>query len=405
MNNVIDKTLKHDLCIGCGVCANVCPNYAIDIQYSKFKEYIPVLDKKKCTNCGLCVSFCPNTSGTMKNEAKKIGLSFPSVTYGIRDSQHYVSWNYNDEERLKSASGGVITKFAKHLLNHGYIHGVIHAERILAKRGENHYQACISTTEDEISKRASSIYAPVCFDKIFKELEKQKTYLFIAPPCIIRAVKKLFNENPKFKDIKLITLALICSHNVNGQYTDYLADLNNLAKNVPYYINLRNKDNIKDANNFNSHYYDEKEDFLKLNRHKSGYTKTWRGYYFAMNCCNYCSDFWGYEADISVKDAWGRWADEDALGKSIVIIRNEFVDKLFKNSGLKTENLPYEELKYHQDITSIYKQKEAFDKNFKNIFSFKNRKNGLLKNVFISKLTKFLYNYLGFELTKKIMKD
>lgn len=402
---VFQTTLKHDLCIGCGICKVVCPNSAIRIELNKFKEFVPILDKKQCINCGICVNFCPHTKETMQSEAKKIGLSHPAITFGIRDSYHYISWNNNNEERIKSASGGVVTKFAKYLLKNGYINGVIHAQKLLAKYGENHYEACISRTEEEIEDRASSFYAPICFEDVLKQLEENKTYLFVSTPCIIRAVKKLFKENKKYQNIKLITLALICSHNVNGQYTDYLADLNGLPTNKPYYTNLRNKDNIADANNFNTHYYDTEKDFLKLNRHQSGFTKTWRGYYFAMNCCNYCSDFWGYEADISVKDAWGRWSVEDPLGKSIVIIRSKSLDEIYKKSGVAIEDLSYEELKFHQEISSIYKQKEAFAKNIKSLFSYENRKNGLLKNVFVSRITKYLYKYFGFIITKYIMRD
>ena len=47
-----------------------------------------------------------------------------------------------------------------------------------------------------------------------------------------------------------------------------------------------------------------------------------------MNICNYCSDFWGAHGDASIKDAWGKWANEDRLNKSIVISRNSLINKI-----------------------------------------------------------------------------
>ncbi|MGC8979043.1 DUF362 domain-containing protein [Caldisericum sp.] len=56
--------LDIEKCIGCGICANVCPESAISISNGK-----AFVDSTKCTDCGLCVSKCPTGALTMENIA------------------------------------------------------------------------------------------------------------------------------------------------------------------------------------------------------------------------------------------------------------------------------------------------------------------------------------------------
>ena len=52
-----------DKCIGCGLCAKICPNKAIEMievkqQDGTIKKY-PQIDLSKCCFCGLCQDVCP----------------------------------------------------------------------------------------------------------------------------------------------------------------------------------------------------------------------------------------------------------------------------------------------------------------------------------------------------------
>lgn len=56
--------LDIERCIGCGICADVCPEDAIGISNGK-----AFVDSTKCTDCGLCVSRCPTGALKMENIA------------------------------------------------------------------------------------------------------------------------------------------------------------------------------------------------------------------------------------------------------------------------------------------------------------------------------------------------
>ena len=52
-SNYISK-VNHNLCKGCGVCAERCPFQAIKIENNK-----SVVDSKRCYGCGVCAVTCP----------------------------------------------------------------------------------------------------------------------------------------------------------------------------------------------------------------------------------------------------------------------------------------------------------------------------------------------------------
>ena len=61
--------LKKDLCVGCGVCKNICPAKAIVIKDKK-----AIIDRSLCIRCFCCQEFCPKSA--MKVRRTALGAIF-----------------------------------------------------------------------------------------------------------------------------------------------------------------------------------------------------------------------------------------------------------------------------------------------------------------------------------------
>ncbi|MBW2057821.1 MAG: 4Fe-4S binding protein [Deltaproteobacteria bacterium] len=61
--------INEDLCVGCGLCAKVCPTGAISLIFNKAK-----VDTSACTGCGRCFGVCRTGAIHWKGEE---GLRLP----------------------------------------------------------------------------------------------------------------------------------------------------------------------------------------------------------------------------------------------------------------------------------------------------------------------------------------
>ena len=93
MENIIDKKL----CTGCTACLSICPKKAISFKEDTDGFKYPVIDKDKCIDCGLCKKKCP-VLNTKDNDS-------------INDC--YVGFNKDDNEKLKSSSGGHVLQLCQ----------------------------------------------------------------------------------------------------------------------------------------------------------------------------------------------------------------------------------------------------------------------------------------------------
>ncbi len=57
-------------CIGCGMCARVCPENAIKMVKNKNGKLVPKVDYDYCKGCGLCAAECPVKAIKMELDKK-----------------------------------------------------------------------------------------------------------------------------------------------------------------------------------------------------------------------------------------------------------------------------------------------------------------------------------------------
>jgi len=68
-------------CIGCGLCAKVCPNEAIKMVEFEGRK-CPQIHLGKCCFCALCAENCPTQALKMTNEVMLAGFNKSFAIYG-----------------------------------------------------------------------------------------------------------------------------------------------------------------------------------------------------------------------------------------------------------------------------------------------------------------------------------
>lgn len=358
--NVIDLTVHKDMCIGCGICAVVCPENCIEIVYTSQKEFIPSVSQSKCTSCGRCTTYCPHTKEHLDSENALYDSSVHPESIGLEDAKYYHIKVKNHSDLLNSTSGGAVTAIIRMLFEKKRIDTVIHAEAVQASNGHCHYQITESKNAQEASMRSGTIYGPLHYDEIIQKYKGCTNHiLLIGTPCVIRSLKKVFSNCAEYKQNHLLTCALICSHNVNGQFTDFLGEYYHIPTDEKYIANMRAKDDaMPDCSNYYTLFTRKDRKILaKENRYQGPFTNLWRGYYFAMPPCLECRDFWGREADFSAKDAWGQPGRKERYGSSIVIVRNHDLMSLIESmDSIQWHFLSKREVLISQKNTVDWKQ-------------------------------------------------
>jgi len=55
LEDVSTLKLNDDLCIGCGLCTQVCPHGVFELEATQ----VTIVDQNACMECGACVHNCP----------------------------------------------------------------------------------------------------------------------------------------------------------------------------------------------------------------------------------------------------------------------------------------------------------------------------------------------------------
>lgn len=357
----ITETVNNNLCIGCGLCAVACPASVISMVWQERLVWQPIVDEAGCTHCGLCLKVCPHSAQCIVEYAA--AAQAKGVRFGLAPAaKYFIAYDNDATKRIRSASGGVTSALLEHLLVSAAVDGVLGSLPLAAKAGEPHFEMRIFRTVEELDQGRSSHYHPLNYDKVLNELKKSSgSFAVVGVPCVLRGITRLPAAVQKKIRYKI---SLACGKNVTGAFTDCLASKEGVDTTAPYRLKFRDKVGISDANNFNN-LFELPNRIIRKSRFATAFTEMWRNYFFSQECCLYCADFYGVDADISIKDAWGRLST-DPLGTSLVVVNNgeivENLDQLNGTSRLYLEECDADEVFNSQTVTPIFKHEKIRDR-------------------------------------------
>lgn len=164
-------------CCGCNACVQCCPKQCI-VMYEDEEGFLyPHVDSIICINCGLCDKICPILN---QNKPK-------------RPLQTFAAKNNNDEQRLRSSSGGIFILFAEHIIRQG---GVVFGARFDRNWEVEH---CSVETIEELESLMRSKYMQSRIGNTYKKAEQflkdGRQVLFVGTSCQIAGLRKFLRKD------------------------------------------------------------------------------------------------------------------------------------------------------------------------------------------------------------------
>lgn len=222
---MINITEKH-LCCGCSACVQICPKHCISLSEDEEGFLYPEVSLEQCIDCGLCEKVCPMISRPSPIE--------PLETLAVK--------NRNEEERMKSSSGGVFIALARRVIEKGgVVFGAVFDEDWEVKH-------TYAESLEEVHPMMCSKYLQSRIENTYFEagqfLKQGREVMFAGTPCQITGLKKYLRKDYP----NLLAVDFLC-HGVPspGVWRTYLRETFGIAaqraatgKNTVLSLSLKN---------------------------------------------------------------------------------------------------------------------------------------------------------------------
>lgn len=388
---VITNVVAYDLCIGCGLCAALCPQGLLAMQWNHYGEYNPVEVNPCTTECGLCLKVCPFFDHEENEDTigKELYGSVPGIQHRS-ETGYYLATDvgYSEKHRPTSASGGMTTWLLETLLQEGIVDHVVCVAS--TRDPERLFAFQVFDTPAEVRTGAGSAYYPVEMSGVIRQiLEVPGRYAITGLPCFLKAIRLAQKRNKKLRERIVVTVGFTCGQLKSRHFTDYIAALAGVQGEVTA-VRYRGKRPDQPAKNY--HYIfttaDGEEQRIFWN---DGIAEVWTNRWFTPNACNYCDDIFAECADVTCMDAWLPEYSRDSQGTNLVVTRSPLIQDLISR-GVQEGNLWVDPVSV-QDVISSQAEVVDFKRcnlSYRLYLTQKNDQKKLKKRVAIEKPKNFL---------------
>ncbi len=335
---ITDFVLRYDYCCGCGVCAGVCPQNALEMRFNEYGEYRPYLTGG-CVDCGLCSSVCPFVRDNPdEDEVAKEEFGQLSGARHTPETGYYVSTyvGYAPDASLRwnSASGGMVTWILERLLSDKEIDYAVCVGSHSDSSALFKFKVCGSC--DDIRACSKSCYYPVEASEVIRHvLRTPGRYAITAMPCLCKAIRLAQSRDRRLRDRIRYIFGIVCAgHTVSRSFVEYCCGLIGGNCHQLEKVAFRVKDKSRPASDFGFRFFLKRDlDQVEVRDlfFSEGPARAWGLRFFTPESCNWCDDIMAETADIAFMDAWLAPYAKDCSGTNLMIIRHKSLENWLRS--------------------------------------------------------------------------
>lgn len=333
--NVTEIVVPSDMCIGCGVCAGVCPAKCLEMRMEN-GQYKPVLVSECLPKCNLCLEVCPFFDHDVyQDDLAKVyfgqepGVKVDPVVGYYLDC--LIGYSNVPGHREKGASGGMVTWLLERLLDSGEVDRVV-TDRARTKGSGPLFEMAILDNIEDVRGAAGSCYYPVELSGPLQQIWTDKVdrrYAVVGIPCFLHGVRRAMIRHGRLRRRIAYLLGLACGFCPTAWYTEVLAAWVGVRLSEVQTVGYRFKDGISMAEDYRFRAQRRNGEWSRPVGFLETWSHLWGRYYFAHNTCNYCDDVFAEVADAVFMDAWLPALLSETRGTSIVVTRQPRLRDIF----------------------------------------------------------------------------
>lgn len=328
-NPSVAFTVQNDLCLGCGLCSDVCPTDSVHIGI-KNGEYRPVINTSSCLNakgCHKCFSVCPGLGVAIKKIADdrfygEGGEYNDKVGYYL---ESYYGCAKNHDTRWHGASGGFLTAFISFLLDNKHISAAVVCENDLSQPFLN--KTTLIRKSSDLYKTRSSKYCPVKFEGIIKQIKKETgKVVIVGLPCAIHGFRKYELMDALFRNHIFGYFGIYCSCGRTFNLTDYVFEKQGIDKDSLSYFQYRDEGCLGSL---------VAKDSRKITKIPFQlYYHPLRSF-FIPNRCQFCVDHFAELSDVAFGDVHFGEFKKDLVGLNSLVVRKQIFKDLLLEASIQ----------------------------------------------------------------------
>jgi len=368
--NVCTEVVSKNLCIGCGICASICPHENLKIKFNRFGEYNALEIGNSCDEkCHLCLDVCPfyNNQDNEDTLGKKLFAKTPGIKHTPETGYYidsFVGYSNIKSHRENGASGGLATWTLEKLLTDNLVD---HVACVSPNNDpEKLFKFKICNSPEEVRECSRSCYYPVETSGVVRHiLQNEGRYAIIGLPCVCKAIRLAMQLSPKLQRRIKFVFGLVCRQTKSKFFVEYICALGGGDPHSLNAITFRIKDSNRSASDFGMKWICRD----RANRSSEGVVfwtegmnRIWFDRYFTPNACNFCDDIFAELSDACFMDAWLSPYRNDNRGHTIMLIRNKDLLDLIENpdseKALQISHLPIEQV-IRSQISVIFEKRKA----------------------------------------------